>query len=281
MKRVCRFLEMVVAVVSATLVLACSVNADYAPPMDENMNNPDGEYITAFGVLSSSYSTITTDANVMLFISEIGEQTSVEELESRRGRVMFNYTILGNNPAGGFFVRLNRFYPLVVKDMEVFTPEDKATRSSTPSGGAWLEDENFTSILDAPYMPFEASVGGGYINVNVCYLSTKSESEEVPDVDLYYDTVVSTADTAVFQLVGDEEEEMYEEGAVARFQWFSFRIVEQMEEALQGVNLYAFYWRWWENQDEPLLGTKEYTSVLNNDTVGGGATGRVMAFSEL
>lgn len=279
MKRIYDFVQIVVVLMVGALSWACS--ADMADsPMGEMSPEANGEYITDFGVLSPSYSTITTDADVVLFITEIGEQTSAEELESKSGRVMFNYTILGNNPAGGFFVRLNCFYPLVVKDMQLFTPEDKATKSPAPSGG-WLEDENFTSLLEAPYMPYEASVGGCYINVNVCYLSTKSIEEEIPDVELYYDSVVSTPDTAVLQLVGKEDDEMYERGATTRFQWFSFRITESMKEALQGVNLYAFYWRWWVDKDNTNAGYREYTSVLNNDSVGGGASGRVLLFNEL
>ena len=278
MKRFCDFIRIAVVLMVGALAWACS--ADYEP-MGDAAPEANGEYITAFGVLSSSYSTITTDSNVVLFIAEIGEQTSVEELESKSGRVMFNYTILGNNPAGGFFVRLNCFYPLIVKDLEVLKPEDKAAKSPAPSGGDWMENENFTSILEAPYMPYEASVGGGYINVNVCYLSTQSIEEMEPEVELYYDAMVSTPDTAVLQLVGEESDEMYKSEAKVCFQWYSFRVVEQVEEALDGVNLYAFYWRWWVDVENPLAGAKEYTSVLNNDSIGGGSTGRVMTSSEL
>ncbi len=262
MNREKRYIFWRVMVVACALVsVACSadMNGDmYMPEKD----NPD--YITAFGMLDSEQMRVVADNGTTLHITDLGGQTSMEDIESHEGRVLINYTILGNNYEGGFSIRLNRFYPLEVKDLEIYDGDDHPELESV----AEWKDENFVSLLDAPAMPYEASIGGGYININVCYTSAISPDNEMPDVELYYDTTCSTFDTAVLQLVCEREEEMYESGAKNHFRWFSFRIGKLVEALIVDTNIYAFHWCWWAEEGHPEAGVKEYTSVMNINSYG-------------
>lgn len=264
-----RVLRQVAFVGFLVAMMACSV--DMEPMEDISSLPPDDQYATTFGMLSEDRTLITTDDGVSLHIVEYGVQVTSEELESATERVMFNYTILGHCPQGGLYICLNRLYPLVVKDIVCF---DAATQgfsvcSSSIPGGDF--DNATPSLLVDPAMPYQASIGSGYINVNVCYRSPYDIDEDVPCVDLVYDIAASTEDTMIFQLV-------YAEGDFAnvalsdistRFQWFSFRIVEEMEPHVEGVNLYTFKWLWWLNETDPLAGVQEYSSILYPNTYGG------------
>lgn len=255
-----RVLNCVILATSMLLGVACS-----AEPMFGDMVG-DGGYNATFGVLEEGAQTIVADNGTILHIVELGNQTSSEELNSKQGRVLFNYTILGNNPAGGFNIRLNRFYPLEVKDLEIYAGD--ADHSSGVQSVADWKDEDFVSLLEAPAMPYEVSIGGGYININVCYTSTISPDEEMPDVELYYDATCSTGDTAVLQLVCEREEEMYERGARAYFRWFSFRISKEIEVLTSETNIYAFHWCWWVEDGNPSAGIMEQQSVMNTNHYG-------------
>ncbi len=260
------------ALVCVLASVACSAE------MNGDMYMPDAEkpdYITAFGTLILEKMCVEADNGTTLHIAELGNQTSVEDVETHQGRVLINYTILGNNYEGGFNIRLNRFYKLEVKDMELFDASSEESRSPGHIDEDWL-DEDFVSLLEAPVMPYEVSIGGGYVNVNVCYTSSE---EDVPDVDLCYDVASSTSDTAVMQLVGEEEDSMFDEGAKTRFRWFSFRIVEDVVPLIGDAHIYAFYWCWWAEEGRPEAGVKEYTSVMNIDSYGSmDKVSRLMAF---
>lgn len=264
-----KFVEVFAVAIAVAALWSCSADAEFGDMMGSS------EYITAFGLLSDDHATITTDAGVRLHIAEFGSQTSREEVDVLSGRVIFNYTILGNNPAGGFDVRLNRFYPLVVKDMQRFDSEalSRAAMGTLPTVNEWLDDD-FVSLLEAPYMPSEVSLGGGYVNVNVCYLSTKGVEERIPEVNLHYDVESSTEDTAVMQLVGSAYDDMHLMEASVCYLWFSFRITEEIAEEVQGVGIYAFYWRWWKSVVKPSDGVMEYVSLMSNDTFAGEGSGR-------
>lgn len=237
-------------------VVACGLLLTVACSADMSGEYYGSEYITAFGTIAEGERVIVADSGVRLHIGVVGNQTSEQEVDSRVGRVLVNYTILGNNPQGGFDIRLNRFYPLEVEDMVLFA-SPSAERSEE-----W-KDEDFVSLLDAPTMPYEVSIGGGYVNVNVCYRSTVEPEEHLPEVVLYYDADSSTADTALLQLVGQSEEQMYDPNAEVRFRWFSFRITEEIETLIADTSIYAFHWCWWEEESNPQTGIREYTSIMN------------------
>lgn len=248
MKR--RILDIVLrGVLACGLLLSVACSADMA---DEYYGS---EYITAFGTMVEGERVIIADSGVRLHIGVVGNQTSEQEVDSRVGRVLVNYTILGNNPQGGFDVRLNRFYPLEVEDMVLF-------EQGVEMSEEW-KDEDFVSLLEAPIMPYEVSIGGGYVNVNVCYTSTLAPEQHLPQVTLYYDANSSTADTALLQLVGESDEEMSASDAEVRFRWFSFRITEEIEALIAETSIYAFHWCWWAEENNPQAGTKEYTSIMN------------------
>lgn len=259
------------AAMVSLMVAACSAEVGdcYAPNMDSM------EYVTAFGKLDSDQMCIVADNGTSLHIAEIGAQSSEEEIDEREGRVLVNYTILGNSAQGGFDVRLNCFYPLEVKDMEIYRAGTSDSEESVYAAVAESEPEwkdgDFVSLLEAPAIPYEVSVGGGYINVNVCYTSTIAPTEEVPYVDLYYDSDSSTGDTAVLQLVAEPEEEMYDPSAKTRFRWFSFRIVDEIFADVQSADIYAFYWCWWLEEGNPNAGIEEHTSVMHSNFYGSSA----------
>lgn len=240
-------------------VVACSAD------MEADMIGDIG-YTTTFGMLEEDMQSIVADNGTRLHIAELGTQTSTEELNKKRGRVLFNYTILGNNPSGGFNIRLNRFYPLEVKDLEVYDGDGYCYPEAEELAD-W-KDEDFVSLLEAPAMPLEASIGGGYININVCYTSTVPPEKDMPDVELYYDATCSTGDTAVLQLVCESEEDMYEKGAQNHFRWFSFRIGKLVEMLITETNIYAFHWCWWAEDGNPEAGIKEQQSVMNTNHYG-------------
>lgn len=252
-------------VVCGLMVMACSSEmVDMESPAG---GNASADYVTAFGMLDSELMVIVADNGTTLHIGEIGAQTSAEEVAEHDGRVLFNYTILGNSYSGGFDIRLNRFYPLEIRDMRIFDSADTEYQSVGKVTDEW-KGENFISLLEAPAMPYELSVGGGYININVCYTSVVEPSEGRPDVNLYYDVVSSTDDTAVLQLVGEDDKALYGENAKTRFLWFSFRIVDEVAAHIEQANIYAFYWCWWLDEGNPKAGVKEYTSVMNMGSYG-------------
>lgn len=258
------------AVVCTFAVAACSAEMNG----DMYIEGATPDYITAFGRLVNDQMYIEADNGTTLHIVAIGTQTSHEEIATRKGRVLFNYTILGNNPQGGFNVRLNCFYPLEVKDMEIYyaqQPSESDVYAAVVENEPEWKDGDFVSLLKAPVIPYEVSVGGGYINVNVCYTSTIASTDSVPDVDLYYDANSSTGDTAVLQLVAEPQEDMYTPRAKNHFRWFSFRIVDEVFAEVQRAGIYAFYWCWWLEEGNPNAGIGEYTSVMHSDFYGSSA----------
>ncbi len=250
-------------ITSRIAALLLVVVAGWSCMADVNMYEPsmnvDGLYVTAFGDIAGEEHCIVTDDGVSLCIATLGGGTSWQEVESKVGRVLFNYTVLDNNPQGGFYVRLNRFYPLDIKDMVLFGVED-VSMSGVESIDGW-KDEDFVSLLKYPTMPYEVRVGGGYVNVNVCYTST----EQTPDVELYYDATSSTIDTAVLQLVGESPST---NGVQAQYRWFSFRIVEEVLPLIANASTYSFYWCWWAEEGNPEAGVEEYISEMSVDLQG-------------
>lgn len=243
---------------AAALGVACSAaDMDY---LAEDYN-----YVTAFGMLDVDSRSIVADNSTVLHIEEFGSQTSEKELLNHKERVLFNYTVLGNSTKGGFDIRLNCFYPLEIEDMELFCPRN-STAQQMAAGGVGMEwkDEDFISLIDAPAMPCQVIVSGGYVNIEVCYYSTLKPSQEMPDVELYYDMNSSTEDTAVLQLSCESDDEMYQPNASAQFQWFSFRIIEEVEQKMNEADIYAFYWCWWTDSENPKAGKSDYTSIMSS-----------------
>lgn len=245
-----------VSLLCSMVALATACSADigmYQEPFGESK-----KYITAFGVLNSDEWEIVTDNDARLHIVELGNQVSGEDINSHNGRVLFNYTI-DRTRNGVAEVRLNCFYPLEVKELELFGEEESESKalSMAESTPEW-KDEDFVSLLQNPAMPHEVSVGGGYINVNVCYPSVSNQ--KALDVVLYYDACSSSDDSAVLQLVGELEGA---KSSQVEYRWYSFRITEEIAAMIANTSTYSFYWCWWAEEGNHEAGTKEYTSVMN------------------
>lgn len=272
MVRIFKHIASLLATLATIAAVVSSCSANFEPEMNApNIDESDGFSIT-FGVLNPDSATILTDSGTTLTIKEYGSSIGGHEgLYEHQGRIAFNYTITDIYPeTDGYYIRLNRIYPLVVKDI-ILTPA-AATPFRLPaeplmSSGPKDEPIEPELILRHPAMPSQAGMSGGYININVCYRSDISPEEHTPDVELYFDGDASTSDTLCFQLIYDAEEAW---GSVNQYQWFSFRIVDEILPATTEANLYVFYWSWWLNERDPSAGTDVYVSILHPDIYSGG-----------
>ena len=122
-------------------------------------------------------------------------------------------------------------------------------------------------------MPYEVGVGGGYININVFYYAESADF--VPEVSLVWDVATSNDSTALFQLVGEDWDEMYSATAGLRSMWHTFRVGEEIAQRIEGVSRYAFFWRWWAEDGRPQRGYKDYTSIMTNPVLGSRVIGFV------
>ncbi|MBO7300856.1 MAG: hypothetical protein J6U53_05585 [Tidjanibacter sp.] len=250
------------------LWLTASLVACSSDMMGDPMAGEGGGYVTTFGEIFGEEMRVVTDDGQELTICQVGAGISWDEVCAKSGRVLFNYTAVEYDNARNMVVgiRINRFYDLVEKEVEIYEPEGACgvvTRSAGYEGGFDVNNNpNFVPLLGALAMPFEVGVGGGYINVYVLYYSTTEEY--VPEVSLVWDVATSTENTALFQLVSEADEEADKEGAQVRYLWHTFRVGEEIAERIQDVNNYAFYWRWWANEKHPEEGTKNYTSLMTD-----------------
>lgn len=247
---------------------------------------PDMEgYVTTFGEIFGEEHKILTDDGLELYILDVAESISWSELREMRGRVLLNYSIVGTSIHENLFlIKVNRFYPLVVSDVEILEAkgaEGDVSRSAGPNNNGGFDVKNnpdFVSLPDVPAMPYEVGVGGGYINIYVFYYSTTADY--VPEVSLVWDVATSTADTALFQLVGGGREEAYAPEAKRQYMWHTFYVGEEIAERIKGVNNYAFYWRWWADEGNRQKGVKDYTSIMTNPSLGGSSSRRVIGYMQ-
>lgn len=250
----------------AMLVVGWGCSADFEPIVDASPNPDDsywGDYITALGWieeaedLNREMCAITTDEGFRLSVVELGGSLTADELPV--GRAMFNYTILGtrSDVPNAFWVRLNRLYSLAVKPMEVYD------RGDALSAGY--------ECLGAPAMPYQVSIGGGCVNINVLYSAYQQPSEALPNVTLHYDLKSSTIDTSIFQLEYVEGAEVEGGGRYDRYQWFSFVVPEEYAATIESGWTYAFQWRWWRAGEygNHEAGYIDQTSVVNTNSWGG------------
>lgn len=257
MKKLWKYAWRLTLLVTFVAGWGCSAepSGDMAP--DYSDKGPWGDYITAFGWIEESRNldqemcVITTDEGYELSVVELSGALSQEELIP--GRIMCNYSIIANKQAvaNGFWVRLNRLYSLEVREMEVYD------RGDVLSAGY--------ECLGAPAMPYQVSIGGGCVNINVLYSAFKQPSEVVPDVKIHYDLRSSTADTSLFQLEYTEGDEVEGGNLYDRYQWFSFVIPEEYVEVISASWTYAFQWRWWREGEygNHSAGYVDQTSVMN------------------
>lgn len=239
---------------------------------------PDMEgYVTTFGEIFGEEHKILTDDGLTLYVESVSELISWQELREMTGRVLLNYSIVGYSQYDDvFLIKVNRFYPFVEKRVEILEGVDSdVSRSAGPNNEGGFDvysNPNFVSLLEGPAMPYEVGVGGGYINVNVFYYAESADS--LPDVSLVWDVATSNDSTALFQLVGEDWDEMYSATAGLRSMWHTFRVGEEIAERIEGVSRYAFFWRWWANENTLARDLADYTSIMTNPVLGS----RVMGF---
>ncbi len=242
-----------------------------------DVDSEDSGYITSFGEIFGEECRIVTDDGLTLYVEALGGTLSWDEVQSKSGRVLFNYSIAGNSiHENEFPVVLNRFYPLVEKRVEILegaSEDGDVNRGAGPSNEGGFDvysNPNFVSLLDGPAMPYEVGVGGGYININVLYYATTEGF--VPEMSLVWDVATSNASTALFQLVGKSSEEMVSPTANLRTMWHTFYVGEDIAGRIEGVSRYAFFWRWWSDESALVKYLKEYTSIMTNTTLGGSSS---------
>lgn len=246
----------------ATIVAwwGCSAEPSFDMSANPSEDGSWGDYITAFGWieeaedLNQEMCVIITDEGYILSVVDLSNALSQEELIP--GRTMCNYTIIANKQGveNGFWVRLNRLYSLEVRALEVYD------RGDVLSAGY--------ECLGAPVMPYQVSIGGGCVNINVLYSAYKQPFEAAPDVKLHYDLRSSTADTSLFQLEYTEGDEVEGGNLYDRYQWFSFVIPEEYVEVISASWTYAFQWRWWREGEygNHSAGYVDQTSVMNTNS---------------
>ena len=240
---------------------------------------PDMEYyVTAFGEIVGEECKVVTDDGLELYVEVLPEGLSWQDLQEMTGRVLMNYSIVGYSQYDSvYLIKVNRFYPLVVKSVEILEGESgevsRSAGSNNEGGFDVYSNPNFVSLLEGPAMPYEVGVGGGYININVFYYAESVDF--VPEVSLVWDVATSNDSTALFQLVGEERKEMSSPMANMRSMWHTFYVGEEIASRIEGATRYAFYWRWWAEDGAPERGYKDYTNIMNNPTLG---SSRVIGF---
>ena len=253
------------------LIVAGGVGCAAEPMYDASNSDMEGGYVTAFGEIFGEECKVVTDDGLELYVEIMPEGLSWQDLQEMTGRVLLNYSIIGTSiHENVFLIKVNRFYPLVVKSVEILEGErEDVSRSAGPNNEGGFDvysNPNFVSLLEGPAMPYEVGVGGGYINIHLFYYATSADF--VPEVSLVWDVATSTQSTALFQLVGEEREEMSSPMANMRSMWHTFYVGGEIASRIEGATRYAFYWRWWAEDGAPERGYKDYTNIMNNPTLG-------------
>lgn len=260
------------------LVLAsgvgCSADVAINDPAAPDMEG----YVTTFGEIFGEEHKILTDDGLVLYVESVSELISWQEMREMTGRVLLNYSIVGYSQYDDvFLIKVNRFYPFVEKRVEILEGVDSdVSRSAGPNNEGGFDvysNPNFVSLLEGPAMPYEVGVGGGYININVFYYAESADS--LPEVSLVWDVATSNDSTALFQLVGEDWDEMYSATAGLRSMWHTFRVGEEIAERIEGVSRYAFFWRWWANENTLARDLADYTSIMTNPVLGSRVIGFV------
>lgn len=261
------------------LVLACEVGCSANADAVGDVGAPNiDDYVTAFGEIFGQEHKVVTDEGLTLYVESVSELISWQELREMTGRVLLNYSVVGYSQYEDvYLIQVNRFYPLVEKRVEILEGVDgEVSRSAGPNNEGGFDvysNPNFVSLLDGPAMPYEVGVGGGYINVNVFYYTESTDS--LPDVSLVWDVATSNDSTALFQLVGEDWDEMYSATAGLRSMWHTFYVGEEIARRIEGAARYAFFWRWWANENTLARDLADYTSIMTNPVLGSRVIGFV------
>lgn len=206
----------------------------------DNYPNGNGEFITAFGTISSNDSqyTITLDDKSLLYIDCLGSQTSWEEVrnsvDTQNGRVFFNYSVIDSNQTTVSVtstVRLNKFYSLLVKPV---------VRMST------LSDAERAELGNEPIKAVSANIGGGYVNLCLSYLYNLTDIETlVHRVNLVMDDVNYDDGDIHLVLYHHSQSPADYNTASTTTMWASFGTGDLIPSDRN--NAIKLYWSWYDN----------------------------------
>lgn len=254
--RVVSFFRVALVAALAVVAAACSADLD---GMNENMNA-----YTAFGTIDGVAGTISEDSGDLLYITELGAQLSEDEVKALSGRIFYNYTVLRNRGGSTFDIRLNCIYPLHIEDMKMLSQ---------------MTEEEKKALGTDPVSPVQATVSGGYVNVQICYVEGLDTPKDfVHDIDLIFNDAESSDNTMALMLrhKGDGTNASTDK-CEGIYEWVSFRLTEDIQEIYNRDDddsgaIYSLYvvfnWYWWDESGKvnEFVGSIEptpYGSVYN------------------
>lgn len=223
-------------VLLGVLVLGTGACSDWLEVDESNMR-----YVS-FGTLDPVTQVITGDYGEMLRITEIGSNTSAEEIQTKGGRVCFNYSVLkrhDESQKNAIDIRLNSFYELLVDEIETLST---------------LNDEEREELGNTPATPVQAVVSGGYVNLQIAYVDRGKDDIEY-DFELGYDDLEdgSTDNTLVLQIFhkGDDSGKPSKTDDV-KYIWTSFKLNDDVLIKYGDKSsmdfLIMFRWKWWTSE---------------------------------
>lgn len=255
-----KIIKSMAVVVSSIAIISCSSMLESNP--DEIMNA-----YTSFGTIDGISGVITQDSGDVLNIVELGEQLKNEDIANLSGRIFFNYTILDGVALNEYNVRLNCIYQLHIEDVKVLSK---------------MSADEIKELGEDPISPLQATVSGGYVNVQLYYMEKVSAPKSfVHDVDLIFDDTNSSEETMVLMLrhKGDGADPTIQQ-CNGIYQWVSFKLTDDIVDYYTSKDptsdiirhlLVVFHWNWWNDDGEiqNFTGSMQpvpYSGVYNDDS---------------
>lgn len=218
-----------------------------------DIDESQSRYIS-LGTLDPITRTIKGDYNEVLYITEIGINTSEEEMMKSAGRVCFNYSVLKRNAdaLGSINIRLNELYPLVideVRTLSVMSDDERALLGTTPAH------------------PTQASISGGFVNLQMAYVDTGDKNATF-EFELVYDDTAggSTDNTLVLQVChkGETVNKQPSDSGSYTYQWASFELTDELLARYGKMTpnelLVVFRYKWWNSDGEVVDNVAQLTS---------------------
>ncbi len=233
MKKIFCKIALLTAVVFGTA--SCSDWLD----IDESQNR----YVS-LGELDPVTRTIKGDYGELLRIVEVGPSASDEVEGTAKRRVCFNYSVLKRNAdaQNSVNIRINEFYPLVVEGIRSLSVLDENERAE---------------LGKTPATPVQAAISGGFVNVQMAYVTMDAEGVDFEWELVYDDTEgASTDNTLVLQIChkGKDVTKQPSDNSSYSYQWASFELSEEVLERYGNKTSYdlmvVFRYKWWNNAGE-------------------------------
>ncbi len=207
--------------------------------VDESQNR----YVL-LGELDPVTRTIKGDYGELLNIVEVAYGATDELENGGKRRVCFNYSVLKRNAdaQGSVDIRINEFYPLVVDDIESLS---------------LLDEEERAELGTTPVNPVQAAISGGYVNVQMAYVSMDADDVDF-EFELVYDDSegASTDNTLVLQIShkGKDVSKQPSDASSYSYQWASFELSKELLERYGNKTIHdlivVFRYKWWNNSGE-------------------------------